>query len=64
MKVHGLVRNCPAILLVDSGSSHNFVDISLVKQLQGQLDTSHTFNVKIADGGSVVSKGVLCSGSY
>lgn len=28
---HGLVKNCPALFLVDYGSSHNFVDISLVK---------------------------------
>lgn len=53
MKISGLVYNCPAIFLVDSGSSHIFIDISLVKQLKGHLDTTHPFTVKIANGGSL-----------
>ncbi|TQD70724.1 hypothetical protein C1H46_043741 [Malus baccata] len=59
MKINGLVLNCPAIFLVDSGSSHNFIDISLVKKLKGHLDTSHPFTVKIANGGSLTSTGCL-----
>lgn len=59
MKVNGLVMNCPAIFLVDSGSSHNFIDISLVKHLKGQLDTTHPFTVKITNGGSLTSTGCL-----
>ena len=59
MKVNGLVLNGPAIFLTDSGSSHNFIDIALVKQLKGHLDTTHPFSVKIADGGSLTSHGFL-----
>ncbi|KAM2104973.1 hypothetical protein ACFX1R_015519 [Malus domestica] len=61
MKIQGLVFNCPAIFLVDSGSSHNFIDIALVKQLKGHLDTTHPFTVKIADGGSLTSTGCLAN---
>lgn len=42
MKVYGLVENFPAVFLVDSGSSHNFIDISLVKHSRGQL-IPHTY---------------------
>ena len=59
MKVNGLVLNCPAIFLIDSGSSHNFIDIALVKQLRAHLDTTHPFSVKIANGGSLTSPGCL-----
>lgn len=55
MKINGLVFNCPAIFLVDSGSSHHFIDISLVKQLKGHLDTTHLFTVKTANGGSLTN---------
>lgn len=43
-------------ILVDSGS---FVDFGLAKRLKGNLDTGHTFNVKIADGGKVSTQGIL-----
>lgn len=60
MKVGGSIKNCPATILIDSGNSHNFMDVRLVKRrLRTQLDTKHLFNVKIADGGKVVTKGTL-----
>ena len=59
MRVTGFVKQCPVTILVDSGSSHNFVDIGLVRRLKGRLDTWHTFNVKIADGGKVSTQGTL-----
>lgn len=52
MKIYGLTKNGLVVFIIDSSSSHNFVDVSLVKRLKGQLDTTHTFNVKIADGES------------
>lgn len=35
MKVFGVIKNCPIVILFDSGSSHNFIDSSLVKRLRG-----------------------------
>lgn len=46
-------------MLIDSGSSHNFIDLSLVKRIRVQLDTTHSFNVKIADGGRISTHGTL-----
>lgn len=59
MKVSGLIKNCHVTILIDSSSSHNFVDLRLVKRLRTQLDTKHLFNVKIADRGKVATKGTL-----
>lgn len=53
MKVIGSIKNCSMVILIDSGSSHNFIDSSLVKKIKGQLDTYHSFSVKIVDGGKV-----------
>lgn len=61
MKVFRVIKNCPVVILIDSGSSHNFIDSSLVKHLRGQLHTSHTFDVKIADGGKVTTQGTLAT---
>ncbi|CAB4273670.1 unnamed protein product [Prunus armeniaca] len=60
MKVTGFIKNCPVIILFDSGSSHNFVDTALVKRLGWQLDATRSFNVMIANGGQLGCKGV-CS---
>ncbi|KAB2619455.1 hypothetical protein D8674_015324 [Pyrus ussuriensis x Pyrus communis] len=53
MKVNGFIKNCHVTILIDSGSSHNFVDLDLVKWVKGNLNTGYTFNVKIANGGKV-----------
>lgn len=59
MKVLGSIKNCPVVILIDSGNSHNFVDSVLVKTINGQLKTAHYFSVKIADGGKVNTTGSL-----
>ena len=59
MKVTGYIKNCPTTILIDSGSSHNFIDVGLVRRLKGLLDTKHVFNLKIADGGKVATQGTL-----
>lgn len=38
---------------------HYFIDSSLVKKIKGRLDTSHSFSVKIANGGKVNTIGSL-----
>lgn len=59
MRVQWFIKNCPATILIDFDSSHNFIDLSLVKRVKGTLDIAHIFNVKIANGGIVATKGTL-----
>ncbi|CAL9017595.1 unnamed protein product, partial [Prunus brigantina] len=57
MKLTTVIKNCPVVVLLDSGSSHNFIDIGMVKKLGWKLDQSHICDVMIVDGGQVQSKG-------
>lgn len=59
MKVYGMIKNCSVVILIDSGSSHNFIDLALVKKIRKQLDTTHAFHVKIANEGNVSTSGTL-----
>ncbi|CAB4314119.1 unnamed protein product [Prunus armeniaca] len=33
MKLTAVIKNCPVVVLLDSGSSHNFIDLGMVKKL-------------------------------
>ncbi|CAN6696142.1 unnamed protein product [Malus baccata var. baccata] len=57
MKVLGQVNGHTVKILLDSGSSHNFVDSKLIKQCGWQAQSTPTFEVMIADGGRVTSSG-------
>ncbi|CAL8175573.1 unnamed protein product [Prunus armeniaca] len=59
MKLTAIIKNCLVVVLLDSGSSHNFIDIGMVKKLGWKLDQSHICDVMIADDGQVQSKGWL-----
>lgn len=49
------MNNQPFRILLDSGSTHNFVDSALVKHLGWQLHQTKPFDVMTADGGKVRS---------
>ncbi|KAM2620323.1 hypothetical protein TB1_036362 [Malus domestica] len=57
MKVSGVLHTLPVTILLDSGSTHNFVDSRLLKQLGWPCHTTKPFDVMIADGGRVRSQG-------
>ncbi|KAF9660791.1 hypothetical protein SADUNF_Sadunf19G0000400 [Salix dunnii] len=57
MKITAIIKNCVVVVLLDSGSSHNFIHIGLVKKLGWKLDQSYVCDVMIADGGQVQCKG-------
>ncbi|CAL2264343.1 unnamed protein product [Prunus armeniaca] len=58
MKLTAVIKNCPVVVLLDSGCSHNFIDIGMVKNKLGwKLDQSHICDVMITNGGQVQSKG-------
>ncbi|XP_020415503.1 uncharacterized protein LOC109948019 [Prunus persica] len=57
MKLIAVIKNCPIVVLLDSGSSHNIIDIGMVKKLGWKLDQSLICDVMIAYGEQVQSKG-------
>ncbi|XP_038719836.1 uncharacterized protein LOC120012486 [Tripterygium wilfordii] len=57
MKVNGLTRDHPVLILIDSGSTLNFVDSILIKKLGWQFAKTKEFEVSIADGGKVRGMG-------
>ncbi|CAN6723655.1 unnamed protein product [Malus baccata var. baccata] len=57
MKVLGQINGHPVKILLDLGSSHNFVDSKLLKQWGWQAETTKAFQVMIVDGGKVTSSG-------
>ena len=60
MKVLGSIKNCPAVILFYSGSSHNFINFALAKRMVWKIDPLKKFEVMIANGGTIASMG-CCS---
>ena len=57
MKVEGLLNGHSIKIVLDSGSTHNFVDSKILKQWGYQAQTTRPFEVMIVDGGKVRSSG-------
>ncbi|XP_030949790.1 uncharacterized protein LOC115973672 [Quercus lobata] len=57
VRVRGRIKKQEVVSLIDSGSTHNFLDASVLPRLQLQLDTSRVLEVKVADGGCEVVLG-------
>lgn len=55
MKVLGTVNNHTMHILLDFGSTHNFIDSRLLKTLGYSLQATKPFEVMIADGGKITS---------
>ena len=53
MRVKGKVNGSGLVILVDTGNTHNFVDASLVPNLQLRVDVSKVLEVKVANGSIV-----------
>ena len=50
MRVMGRVNQRSFVILIDSGSTHNFIDAALVSQLHIHEDTSQILEVKVGNG--------------
>ena len=50
MRVMGRIMHKSLVILIDSGSTHNFVDTSLFSQLHILVDISQVLEVKLANG--------------
>ena len=60
MRIQGKLNGHCLVILIDTGSTYNFVDAAMVFVLQLPLDHSITFEVKVANGASIRTQGV-CS---
>ena len=50
MRVKGKVNSVSLVILVDSGSTHNFIDATVVSVLHVPVDESQILEVKVANG--------------
>lgn len=55
MKIAGMINNYAIKILLNSSSTHNFVDSRLLKKIGWQCHTTKPFDVMIADRGRVRS---------
>ena len=58
MKVWGRINHQEMVMLIDSGSTHNFLDVALWKVLQLPISTQDCFEVKVANGAVLKTEGV------
>lgn len=56
MKVMGVLNNHFVKILLDSGSTHNFIDSRLLKKVRWAFQSTKPFDVIIIDGGKVKSQ--------
>jgi hypothetical protein len=57
MRLIGWVGNHKIIVLIDSGSTHNFLDSSMGRKLKVSISKEQRIRVKVANGDEVVSEG-------
>lgn len=61
MRVSGAVNGHKIHILVDSGSTHNFIDTFTVKKLNCQVSSSPTMTVVVANG-NIIQCNQVCAG--
>ena len=63
IKVEGRVGECKLMILIDSGSTHSFLDEGTAKKLKCPLISTQPLIVTIANESKVVSRST-CAGFY
>ncbi|KAG8376157.1 hypothetical protein BUALT_Bualt09G0034000 [Buddleja alternifolia] len=58
MRVTGNVEGKPVHILIDTGSTHNFIDIEAVKRLGCKTVETTPFPVSVADGNKIMSSAI------
>ena len=58
MRVKGRIKNREVVSLIDSESTHNFLDAGELLTLNLPLDTSQILEVKMVDGNTIKNLGV------
>jgi len=61
MRVTGYYRKKPLHILIDSGSTHNFLDAHVAKKLGCRIEVIPSLNVVVADGNKVQISNVVKS---
>ena len=59
MRVKGRIKTISLVFLVDFGSTHNFIDASVIPGLYILVDESQILKVKVANGDTIKTQG-LC----
>ena len=60
MRVKGRIEKEGLVILLGSGSTHNFIDVSLLSILHVPIDTTQVLGVKVANGTIIQTHG-LCT---
>ena len=58
IRVLGCIKHKDVVIFIDSGSTHNFLDVSTWLALAFPLSIEDTFEVKVANGSVLQSRGV------
>lgn len=61
IRIIGRVENQRVVILIDSGSTHNFLDSSIVKKTQLLLNQESIIKVQLANGEQLLSES-KCAG--
>lgn len=61
IRVQGLINGKAITVLVDSGSTHSFINTELSKKLHLNIQDSLEYSVQIANGDKIQGRG-LCKG--
>ncbi|KAF5462657.1 hypothetical protein F2P56_018645 [Juglans regia] len=61
MRVKGRVGNQKVVILIDSGSTHNFIDPSVIKKAKVPVNSDRIIKVRVANGETVMSEGSCAS---
>lgn len=61
MRLVGLINNHHVVILIDSRSSHNFLDPALLKKIQVRVINTIKLQVNVADGAKIQSEGKCTS---
>lgn len=59
MRIVGKVAEERVMVLVDSGSTHNFLDPSVLQQCRGTMDRSKKITIKVVNGEIITSEGFV-----
>ena len=64
MRVRDFLKKLPLTILIDSGSTHNFIDPRIAKQADCFIHPCSSFEVMIANGAPYLAKGIVLMCAY